>query len=182
MLFTPGWSTAGEHACWTRLLDSMRVGRTELPNRPLYVPADSQETMPAPGWSSFLSTVDGSLNPVLVSDLHLAVPKELVAGNVGLTLLNLKKRSEYSSVTTTAGECYDEQETRAVPTPVADADDQLSEVASSTPPVDAALLTLMHGVFLAQLLMEGVDLGEPTPDGSPNHAVFSMCDSDGSAG
>ena len=39
----------------------------------------------------------------------------------GLTLLNLKKRSEHSSVTTTSGECSDEQETPAVSTPLATA-------------------------------------------------------------
>ena len=58
--------------------------------------------MPAPEWSSFLSIVDGSLNSILVSDLDKEVLKELMAGNRGLTSLNLKKRSGYSSVTTTA--------------------------------------------------------------------------------
>ena len=37
-----------------------------------------------------------------------------MAENRGLTILKLKKRSEYSSVTTTSGECSDEQETPAV--------------------------------------------------------------------
>ena len=80
------------------------MGRTELPNGPIYVPEDSQETMPAPEWDSFLSIVDGSLNPVPVSDLDQVVLKELMAENRGLTLLDLKKRSEYSSVTATSGE------------------------------------------------------------------------------
>ena len=86
----------------------MTVGRTELPNGPIYVPEDSQETMPAPEWGSFLSFRDGSLNPVSASDLDQVVLKELMAENRGLTLLDLKKRSEYSSVTTTSGECFDE--------------------------------------------------------------------------
>ena len=34
------------------------MGRTKLPNSPIYVPEDSQETMPAPEWGSFLSIVD----------------------------------------------------------------------------------------------------------------------------
>ena len=52
---TPGWGTTAEHAFWRRMLDRMTVGRTELPNGPIYVPEDTQETMPAPEWSSFLS-------------------------------------------------------------------------------------------------------------------------------
>ena len=69
VLCTPDWGTTGEHAYWRRLLDRMTVGRTELPNGPIYVPEDSQETMPAPEWGSFSSIVDGALNPVPVSDL-----------------------------------------------------------------------------------------------------------------
>ena len=47
-----------------------------------------------------------------VSDLDQVVLKELMAENKGLTLRDLKKRSEYSSVTTTSGECPDEPETQ----------------------------------------------------------------------
>ena len=86
----------------------MTVGRTELSNGPIYLPEDSQETMPAPEWGSFLSIVDGSLDPIPVSDLDLVVLKELMAENRVLTLLDLKKRSQYSSVTTTNGGCSDE--------------------------------------------------------------------------
>ena len=65
--------------------------------------------MPAPEWGSFLSIVDGSLNPVPVSDLDRGVLKELMAENCGLTLHDLKKRSsEYPSVTTTSDESYDD--------------------------------------------------------------------------
>ena len=74
------------------------MGRTELLNGPIYIPENSQETMPVPEWGSFLSIVDGSLNPVPVGDLDRVVLKELMAENRGLTLLDLKKRSEYSSV------------------------------------------------------------------------------------
>ena len=106
---TPDWGTTGEQAYWRRLLDRMTVGRTEIPNGPIYVPEDSQETMPAPEWGNFLSILDGSLNPVPVSDLYHVVLNELMAEKRGLTLLDLKKRSEYSSITTTSGECSDEQ-------------------------------------------------------------------------
>ena len=47
-----------------------------------------------------------------------------------------------------------------------DADDQLSEIASSIPPVDPSCVGLKHSAFLAQLLLEEVDLestSEPTP-------------------
>ena len=118
VLCTPDWGTAGEHAYWRHLLDRMTMGRTELPNGPIYVPEDSQETMPAPEWGSFLSIVDVALNPVPVSDLDQAVLKELMAENKGLTLHDLKKRSAYSSVITTSGECLDEPETPAVSIPM----------------------------------------------------------------
>ena len=98
--------------------------------------------MPAPEWHNFLSIVDGSLNPVPVSDLDQVVLKEWMAENRSLTLLDLKKRSEYSLVTTTSGECSYEQETPAVSTPLADADDRLSDIASAIPLVDPEVLTL----------------------------------------
>ena len=182
ILCTPDLGTTGEHAFWRRLLDRMTVGRTELPNGPIYVPEDSQETMPGPEWGSFLSFVDGSLNPVPLSDLDQAVLKELMAENRGLTLMDLKKRSEYSSVTTTSCECSDELETPAVSTPLADADDRLSHVASAIPPVDPEVLTLKHSAFLAQLLMDEVDLSESTHGRTHDHAVFSMQATDGPTG
>ena len=92
----PDWDTTGEDAYCRRLLDRMTVGRTELPNSPFYIPEDSKETMPAPECSSYLSIADGSPNPLPVSDLNQVVLEELMAENRGLTLLDLKKRSEYS--------------------------------------------------------------------------------------
>ena len=89
-------------------------------------------------------------------------------------MLDLKKRSECSSVTTTSGECSEEQETPAVSTPLADADDRLSDIPSAIPPVDPEVVTLKHSAFLAQLLMDEVDLGESTHVGSYDHAVFPM--------
>ena len=182
VLCTPDWGTTGEHAYWKLLLDRMTVGRTELPNCPIYIPEDSQETMPAPEWGSFQSIVEGSLNPVPVSDLDQVVIKELMAENRGLTLLDLRKRSKYSSVTTTSGDCSDEQETPAVSTPLADADDRLSDIASAIPSVDPEMVTLKHSAFLAQLLMDVVDLGESTHGGSHDHAVVSMQATDGPTG
>ena len=105
-----------------------------------------------------------------------------MADTRGLTLLDLKKRSEYSSGTTMSGECSDEQEISAVSTPLADADDRPSGIASAIPPVDPEVLTLEHSAFLAQLLMEEVDLGESTHGGSHDHVVFSMQATDGPAG
>ena len=182
LLCTPDWGTTGEHAYWRRLLDRMTVGRTELCNDPIYVPEDSQETMPAPEWGSSLSIVDGSLNPVPVSDLDQVVLKDLMTKNRCLTLLGLKKRSEYSSVTTTSGECSDEQESPAVSTPLAVADSPLSDIASAIRPVDLEVRTLKHSAFLTQLLMDEVDLRESTHGGSNDHAVFSMQATDGPTG
>ena len=105
-----------------------------------------------------------------------------MAENRGLTLLDLKKRSECSSVTTTRGECSDEQDTPAVSTPLADADDRLSDIASAIIPVDPEVVTLKHSVFLAQLCMDDVNLGESNHGGSKDHAVFSMRATDGPTG
>ena len=55
-----------------------------------------------------------------------------------------------------------------------DADDQLSEIASAIQPVNPKALTLKQCAFLAQLLVNNVDLGESSPSGSQHHAVFSM--------
>ena len=56
-----------------------------------------------------------------------------------------------SLVTTTSGECSDEQETPAVSTPLADTDHHLSKIASDIPPVDPEVLTLKHSAFRATL-------------------------------
>ena len=52
-----------------------------------------------------------------------------------------------------------------------DEDDQLSEIASTIPPVDPHCVELKHSAFPAQLLLEGVDLDttseQPSPVGKP---------------
>ena len=160
-------------------MDRITFERTELPDSQIYVPEDSQETMPALESGSFLFIVDGSLNAVPVSDLDQVVLTELMVENRGLTLLDLQRRSEYSSVTTTSNECSDEQETPAVSGPLADAHDNVSEITSAIQPADPEVLTLKHSAFLAQLLMDEVDLGQSTPGRAHAHAVFSMRDADG---
>ena len=67
VLCTPDWGTTVEHLYRRRLLERMTVGRTELPNGPIYVPKDSRKTMPAPEWRSFLSIVGGSLKERVTS-------------------------------------------------------------------------------------------------------------------
>ena len=181
VLCTPDCGTIREHAHGRRLPDRMTVGRTELPDCPIYAPEDSQKTMPAPEWGSFLSIVDGSPNPVPVSELDEVVLKELMAKTRDLTLLDLKKRSEYSLVTTTSSKCSDEQETPVVSTPLADANDHLSEIAVAIPRVNPEVLTLKQSASLAQLLMDEVDLGESSPRGGQDHTVFSMLATDGPA-
>ena len=113
--------------------------------------------MQAPEWASFLSIVDGSLNPVPLCDLDQVLLKEVVAENRGLTLLDLKKRSpEHTSATLTGCEPYDDELEPAISGE--DADDQLSEIASSIPPVHPSCVDLKHSAFLAELLLEEVDL------------------------
>ena len=48
-----------------------------------------------------------------------------------------------------------------------DADDQLSEIASSIPPVDPSCVELKHSAFLAQLLLDEVDLESTSEQTSP---------------
>ena len=96
--------------------------------------------------------------------------KEVMAENRGLTLFDLKKRSpEHLSTTLTGCESPDgDLEPAAVKE---DADDQLSEITSSIPPFDPSCVEHKHSAFLAQLLLEEVDLestSEPTsPVGKP---------------
>ena len=46
--------------------------------------------MQAPEWASFLSIVDGSLNPVPLCDLDKVLLKKIMAENRGLTLSDRK--------------------------------------------------------------------------------------------
>ena len=132
------------------------MGRVQLPDNPTYVPEDSDTAMQAPEWASFLSIVDGSLNPVPLCDLDQVPLKDVMAENRGLTLSDLKKRSpQHLSATLTGCESPDgDLETAAVKE---DADDQLSEIASSIPPVDSSCVELKHSAFLAQFISTSVE-------------------------
>ena len=161
---TPDWGCSGEHAYWRRMLDGMTVGRVQIPDAPIYVPEDSDTAMQAPEWASFLSIVDGSPNPVALCDLDQVLLKEVMAENRGLTLSDLKNRSpEHPSATLTGCESPDGYlEPAAVEE---DAYNQLSEIASTIPPVDTSCVDLKQSAFLAKLLLEEVDLestSEPT--------------------
>ena len=166
VMCTPDWSCSGEHAYWRRMLDRMTMGRVQLPDSPIYVPEDSDTAMQAPVWASFLSIVDGSLNPVPLCDLDQVLLKEVMAENRGLTLSDLKHRSpEHLSATPTGCESPDGYlEPAAVKE---DADDLLSEIASTIPPVDPSCVDLKHSAFLAQLLLEEVDLESTSEPVSP---------------
>ena len=92
--------------------------------------------------------------------------KEVMAKNLGLTLSDLKNRSpEHLSATLTGCESPDGY---FEPAPVkGDADDQLPEIASTIPPVDPSCVELKHSAFLAQLLLEEVDLESTSESTSP---------------
>ena len=103
-------------------------------------------------------------NSVPLCDLDQVLLREVMAQNRGLTLSDLKKQSpEHLSATLTGCESSDGYwEPAAVKE---DADDQLSEIASTIPPGDPSCVELKHSAFLAQLLLEEVDLkstAEPT--------------------
>ena len=105
VLCTPDWGCSSEQTYWRQLLDRMTVGRVQHPDSPVYMPEDSDITMQAPEWTSFLSIVDGSRNPVALCDLDQVLLKDVMAKNPGLTRLDLKKRSpEHTSATLTGCE------------------------------------------------------------------------------
>ena len=174
VMCTPDPGCSGEHAYWRRMLDRMTVGRVQLPDGPIYVPEDSDTAMQAPEWASFLSIIDGSLNPVPLCDLDQVLLKEVMAEYRGLTLYDLKNRSpEHLSATLTGFESPDDYlEPAAVKE---DADDQLSEIASTIPSVDPSCVDLKHSAFLAQLLLEEVDLESTSePASSVGKPVLHM--------
>ena len=166
VMCTPDWGCSGEHAFWRRLLDRMTVGRVQLPDGPIYVPEDSDTAMQAPEWASFLSIGNGSLNPVPLFDLDQVLLKVVMAKNRGLSVSDLKIQSpEHLSATLRGCESPDAYlEPAAVKE---DADDQLSEIASTIPPVDPSYVELKHSAFLAQLLLEEVDLETTSESTSP---------------
>ena len=92
--------------------------------------------------------------------------KEVMAENRGLTLYDLKNRfPEHLSATLTGCESPDNF---LEPTAVKeDADDQLSEIASTIPSVDPSCVDVKHSAFLAQLLLEEVDLESTSEPASP---------------
>ena len=142
------------------------MGRVQLPNSPIYVLEHSDTAMQAPEWAGFLSIVDGSLTPVPLCELYHVLLKEVMAKNCGLTLFDLKKRSpEHLSATLTGCESHDDDlESAAVKE---DADNQLSEIASSIPPVDPSSVELKHSAFLVQLLLDVADLESTSEQSSP---------------
>ena len=158
---TPDWGCSGEGAYWRRMLDQMTVGRVHLPDGPINMPEDSDTAMQAPEWASFLSIVDGSLNAVPLCDLDQVLLKEVMAENRGLTLSDLKNRSaEHLSAALTGCESPDGYlEPAAV--------NQLSEIASTIPPVDPSCVDLKHSALLAQPLLEEVDLESTSEPASP---------------
>ena len=166
VMCTPDWGCSGENAYWHRMLDRMTVGRVQLPDGAIYVPEDSDTTLQAPEWASFSSIVDGSLNPVPLCDLEQVLLKGVMAGNRGLTLSDLRKRSpEHLSATLTGCESPDGyHEPAAVKE---DSGDQLSETASTIPSVDPSCVDLKHSAFLAHLLLEEVDLQSTSEPASP---------------
>ena len=92
--------------------------------------------------------------------------KEVMAENRGLTLSDLKIRSpEHLFATLTGCESPDGYlEPAAVKE---DADDRVSEIAGTIPPVGPSCVVVKHSAFLAQLLLEEVDLESTSEPISP---------------
>ena len=71
--------------------------------------------MQAPEWTSFVSIVDGFLNPAPICDLDQVLLNKVMAENCGLSLLDLKRRyPEHSSATVARCESYDDELVPAV--------------------------------------------------------------------
>ena len=85
-----------------------------------------------------------------------------MAENRRLTLSDLKNRSPVHSCATLTG-CESPDGYLEPAAVKEDADDQLSEIASTIPPVDPSCVDLKHSAFLAQLLLDELDL-ESTPE------------------
>ena len=113
---------------------------------------------------SYPSSMDPStLYPLC--DLDQVLLKGVMAGNRGLTLFDLKRSLEHISATITGCESHEDGlELAAVK---GNADDQLSEIASSVPPVDPSCVELKHSAFLAQLSLEEVDRESTSEQTSP---------------
>ena len=122
--------------------------------------------MQAPEWACFSAVVDGSLNLVSLCDLDQVLLKEVITEHRGLTLFDLKKQSpEHISATLTGFEShYDDLEPAAVKE---DADDQLSKIATSIPPVDLSCVDIKYSAYLPQVLLEEVDLESTSEQTSP---------------
>ena len=80
-------------------------------------------------------------------------------------LISKKRSPEHISATLTGCESHDDD--LEPPPSKEDAEDQLSEIASSVPPVDPSFVELKHSAFLAQLLLEEVDLESNSDQTSP---------------
>ena len=81
VMCNPDRSRSGGHPYWRQMLDRMTVGRVQLPDGAIYVLEDSDRAVQAPEWASFLSIVDGSLNPVPLCDPDQVLLKEVMAHN-----------------------------------------------------------------------------------------------------
>ena len=105
-------------------------------------------------------------NPVPLCDLDQVLLKEVMAEDRGLTLSDVEKPSPEHLTATLTGCGFPDGylEPAAVKE---DADDQLSEIASTIPRVDPGCVELKHSAFLAQLSLEEVDLESTSKPTSP---------------
>ena len=180
VLCTPDWGYSGEHTYQCQLLYRTTAGRVQLPDGPIYLPEDADTTMQALQLTSFLSMFDGSLNHVPLCALDQVLLKQIRAQNRGLTLLDLKTRSpEHTSATPTECEYYDDELLPAIARE--DTPDQLSEIASSIPPVDSSCGDLQHGAFLAQEVDVELISEQRSPVGKPVLQMQHTCSGESAA-
>ena len=92
VVICPDWGQTGEAAAWRPFLDRMTKVRVPIPDVPLYLPDGATSPLPAPGWGSIASLIDGNDCDISLDELNLQVVKFRHRVNPGLTRSDLLKR------------------------------------------------------------------------------------------
>ena len=101
VVICPHWGQTGEAAAWRPFLDRMTKVRVPIPDVALYLPDWATSPLPAPGWGSIASLIDGNDCDISSDELNPQVVKFLNRVNRGLTQSDLLKRYGHDTPATT---------------------------------------------------------------------------------
>ena len=101
VIICPHWGQTGEAAAWRPFLDRMTKVRVPIPDVALYLPDWATSPLPAPGWGSIASLIDGNDCDISLDELNPQVVKFLHRVNRGLTQSDLLKRYGHDTPATT---------------------------------------------------------------------------------